>query len=263
MRDVSSVAEGEAETVAPSTRLAVRALAKSYRLGEDALPVLRAVDLEVGAREMVAIMGPSGSGKTTLLNCVSGIDRPDIGEVSISGEPVDFDDETALTLLRRHRIGMVFQFFNLIPTLTVRENVLLPFLIAGGVNRDKAVRADALLARVSLEARIGHYPAQLSGGEMQLVSVARALVHEPDLLLADEPTRNVNPGAGRSIMAVLRDTAKDQGARVLLVTHSPEHAAWADRIAFLKDGMIAAERVHGGDTGSVAAIYDQLVELGI
>lgn len=232
-------------------------------MGADIVPVLGGIDLAVTAGEIIAIMGPSGSGKTTLLNCISGIDPPDAGAVSISDAEVDFTDEAALTLLRRHRIGMVFQFFNLVPTLTVRENVLLPFLIAGTRGRATESRAEALLARVGLSDRSGHYPAQLSGGEMQLVSIARALAHEPDLVLADEPTGNVNPAVGRSIMAALSETAKEQGAGVVLVTHSPEHAAQADRVAFLKDGMIATQLAQSGTANQVGAIYDQLLELGI
>jgi putative ABC transport system ATP-binding protein len=246
-----------------SAGLAVRGLVKGYRLGEERLPVLDGLDLAVAAGEMVAIMGPSGSGKTTLLNCISGIDRPDDGTVTIAGEMVDFGSQRARTLVRRRRVGMVFQFFNLVPTLTVRENVALPFLIVreGGAEAD--ARVEALLDEVGISARARHYPWQLSGGEMQLVSIARALVHRPALLLADEPTGNVNPAVGRSIMATLRTCARREEAAVLLVTHSAEHAAWADRVCFLRDGAIAGERAHGGDTGNVRAIHDHLAALGI
>ena len=247
----------------PQPGLRVRDLFKSYRLGEERLPVLKGLTLGVAAGEMVAIMGPSGSGKTTLLNCISGIDRADEGTVEIAGDPVDYASERARTAVRRRRIGMVFQFFNLVPTLTVRENIALPFLIMRQNGAETAARVAALLAEVGLEARAGHYPFQLSGGEMQLVSIARALVHRPALLLADEPTGNVKPAVGRSIMNTLRDTARREGASILLVTHSAEHAAWADRVCFLRDGTIAAERVHGGDAGDVRPIHDQLAALGI
>ncbi len=244
------------------SRLVVRDLVKTYGMGETRLSVLRGLSLSVESGEIVVIMGPSGSGKTTLLNCISGIDVPDEGRVEVAGRAVDFTDERALTLLRRHRIGMVFQFFNLIPSLTVRENVGLPLLVGnGGMGEDG--RIDDLLAEVGLAARSGHFPFQLSGGEMQLVSIARALVHEPDLVLADEPTGNVNPGVGRVIMDTLRRAAKHHGAGLLMVTHSPEHAAWADRICFLKDGLIAGELRQDGRQEAVAPIYQRLLELGI
>ena len=241
----------------------VRDLAKGYRLGREHLPVLRAVDFHADPGEMVVIMGPSGSGKTTLLNCISAIDKPDSGEVQVAGQAVDFTSELAQTQLRRHHIGMVFQFFNLIPTLTVRENIALPFLVAATHNQRTQSAVEAILSRVGMEHRARHYPHQLSGGEMQLTSIARALVHRPGLLLADEPTGNVNPSAGRTIMDILRDAAKAQQAGIVMVTHSPEYAAWADRICFLKDGVIAGEYSQGGDTSSVAPIYDQLLALNI
>ncbi|MPY71116.1 MAG: ATP-binding cassette domain-containing protein [Alphaproteobacteria bacterium] len=249
------------EQPAPPPCLSVEGLEKEYRLGAERLAVLRGLSLEARAGELVAIMGPSGSGKTTLLNCISGIDRPDAGIVRLDGEAVDYTSERARTLLRRNRIGIVFQFFNLVPSLTVRENVALPSLIAREGPGEE--RADALLARLGLAERAGHYPFQLSGGEMQLASIARALMRRPRLLLADEPTGNVNPSAGRRIMATLGEVARDEGATVLLVTHSPEHAAFADRICFLKDGVIAAIREHGGRADEVLPIHEKLVRLGI
>jgi putative ABC transport system ATP-binding protein len=198
-----------------------------------------------------------------LLNCVAGIDVPDGGEVALDGEPVDLGSEAIRTRLRRRRIGMVFQFFNLIPTLTVRENVALPFFIAGEHNRAAEERVEQLLVEVGMAGRRDHYPFQLSGGEMQLASIARALVHRPSLLLADEPTGNVNPQVGRTIMEILRATAAREGAAVLMVTHSPEHAAWSDRVCFLKDGVIAAEHLQEGQRAEVAIIHKRLVELGI
>jgi putative ABC transport system ATP-binding protein len=198
-----------------------------------------------------------------LLNCVAGIDVPDAGEVVLDGEVVDFRSETKRTRLRRQRIGMVFQFFNLIPTLTVRENVALPFFIAGARDGAAEQRVEQLLADVGMLHRQDHYSFQLSGGEMQLTSIARALAHRPALLLADEPTGNVNPHVARTIMEILRATAAREGAAVLMVTHSPEHAAWADRICFLKDGLIAAEHLHNGRRDDVASIHKRLLELGI
>ncbi len=247
----------------PETRLQVDALTKSYRLGATRVPVLEGLSLHVRRGEMVVIMGPSGSGKTTLLNCISGIDAPDGGRVSIDERPIDYADEGRRTELRRRQVGMVFQFFNLIPTLTVAENVALPFLIAKDERPENPARVRQLLEEVGMDRRRDHLPFQLSGGEMQLVSIARALVHRPLLLLADEPTGNVNPKVGRSIMSILRATAAREDTGVLMVTHSPEHAAWADRVCFLKDGRIAAELAHGGRADDAAPIHARLLELGI
>lgn len=251
------------EGLADTSCLAVRALVKSYRLGEERIEVLRGLSLDLAAGEMVAIMGPSGSGKTTLLNCISAIDAPDGGAVVVAGEPVDFASQEACTHLRRRALGMVFQFFNLVPTLTVRENVALPFLIARRNEAGEAQRVEEMLERTGLAARAGHRPYQLSGGEMQLTSIARALVHRPAVLLADELTGNVNPAVGKSIMETLQKAAKSEGTAVLLVTHSPEHAAWADRVLFLKDGVIAGECCHGGGTADPRPIHEALLTLGI
>lgn len=243
--------------------LEVTNLHKHYRLGEHILPVLNGINLSLRTGEMVAIMGPSGSGKTTLLNCMSGIDVPDRGELSIGGETVNLDMERDRTHLRRYRLGIVFQFFNLIPTLNVRENIALPFLIGRHHPADEESRITELLKATGLEKRAAHYPFQLSGGEMQLVSIARALVHKPEVILADEPTGNVNPSVGRSIMQILRTSAKSQHTSILLVTHSPEHASWADRVSFIKEGVIAGELALDGGPERIAPIYDKLLELEI
>ncbi len=243
--------------------LRIQSLSKSYRLGTHEVPVLRGLSLEVKAGEMVAIMGPSGSGKTTLLNCISAIDLPDGGTVAIQGRSVDYRSEAERTRLRREQIGMVFQFFNLIPILTVRENVALPFFIGGRRNQAAEERVDALLAEVGMAHRSGHLPFQLSGGEMQLVSIARALSQRPTLLLADEPTGNVNPHIGLHIMEILRATARREGSGLLMVTHSPDHAAWADRICFLKDGRIADELRQDGRRDVLVPIHAKLLALGI
>jgi putative ABC transport system ATP-binding protein len=243
--------------------LTASGLVKAYRLGDENIPVLQGLSLEVGAGDLVAIMGPSGSGKTTLLNCIAAIDTPDEGSVEIAGTAVDYGSERARTQLRRRDIGIVFQFFNLIPTLTVRENIALPQQIAGGRRAGRNDRTDTLIERVGLGARRNHLPHQLSGGEMQLVSIARALIHQPALLLADEPTGNVNPAVGRAILQTLRDTVAEENTSVLLVTHSPEHAAWADRVCFLKDGVIAGTVVQENGPEDLAAIYTELQRLGI
>ncbi len=243
--------------------LQIESLTKCYRLGTGEVPVLRGLSLGVNAGEMVVIMGPSGSGKTTLLNCISGIDVPDSGTVTLQGQVVDYQSEAGRTRLRRHQIGMVFQFFNLIPTLTVRENVALPFLISGIRGKMPMQRVQTLLDEIGMSHRSEHLPFQLSGGEMQLVSIARALALRPALVLADEPTGNVNPHIGRSIMEILRVTARQEGTGLLMVTHSPEHAAWGDRICFLKDGRIADELCQNGRRDVLAPIHEKLLALEI
>lgn len=243
--------------------LEVQNLHKHYLLGERNISVLQGLNVSVGKGEIVVVMGPSGSGKTTLLNCVSGIDIPDSGEVKINGELIDLNSARERTLLRRSHIGIVFQFFNLIPTLTVRENISLPFLIAQRKGEEVESRIEVMLETVGLTQRKSHYPYQLSGGEMQLVSIARALVYSPGLLLADEPTGNVNPNVGRSIMDILRATAKQLDTSVLMVTHNPEHAAWADRICFLKEGIIQSEHQQNGEVSNVLPIHEKLLALGI
>jgi putative ABC transport system ATP-binding protein len=243
--------------------LELQNLHKHYLLGERNISVLQGLNVSVGKGEIVVVMGPSGSGKTTLLNCVSGIDIPDSGEVNINGKLIDLNSARERTLLRRSHIGIVFQFFNLIPTLTVRENISLPFLIAQRKGEEVESRIEVMLETVGLTQRKSHYPYQLSGGEMQLVSIARALVNSPGLLLADEPTGNVNPNVGRSIMDILRATAKQQDTSVLMVTHNPEHAAWADRICFLKEGIIQSQHQQNGEVSNVLPIHEKLLALGI
>ncbi|MCB1734433.1 MAG: ABC transporter ATP-binding protein [Gammaproteobacteria bacterium] len=248
-------------------RLAVRGLYKDYALGTEPVRVLSGLDLQVDPAEMVAIMGPSGAGKTTLLNCIAGIDDSDAGQIEVAGMSMHGRPEARRTHVRREAIGMVFQFFNLIPTLNVRENVALPLQILRRPAADTADRVEAMIERVGLKKRADHFPFQLSGGEMQLVSIARALVHEPPLLLADEPTGNVNPAAGRRIMDLLITLTREQGTSVVMVTHSPEHAAWADRICFLKDGVISSEYRHPEpgrhEPDDLKHIYDRLLELEI
>lgn len=258
-----SVSTSSSPSAVAAPLLCVRGLTKSYALGQEAVPVLDGLDLAVAGGEMVAIMGPSGSGKTTLLNCISAIDAPDAGEVLIDERAIDYGSETARTVVRRERIGIIFQFFNLIPTLTAAENVALPFLIGGRMSAAVRERVDTLLDAVGMAKRRAHYPHQLSGGEMQLVSIARALARRPSLLLADEPSGNVNPQIGRRIMEILRDQAGEQGAAVLVVTHSPEHAAFADRVCFLGRGRILAGLEQGGRAQAPEDIHRQLLALGI
>lgn len=235
-------------------------LEKRYAFGDSHVEVLRGVDLTLGPGESCAIMGPSGVGKSTLLSCVAGLVVPEGGAVRVLGEDLAKMEDRGRTLLRR-RMGIVYQFFHLVPNLTVRENVALPFLIDGAPADDAAV--DAMLDRVGLGSRRRHLPSQLSGGEMQLVAIARALVKKPALVLADEPTGNVNVETGRRILSLLLDVLREAGAALLLVTHHPEHAARFERVEFLKDGVLAADAALANGAVSAEAIHDRLRSLGI
>jgi len=240
--------------------LSVRGLVKNYGLGEAQIAVLCGVDLDVAAGEMCAVMGPSGAGKSTLLHLVAGLDEPDRGSVEVLGTRLTGLDDRARTLLRRDKIGIVYQFFNLVSNLTAIENVLLPYYIAEETP-DRAA-AERALERVGMAKRAEHLPAQLSGGEMQLVSIARALVRKPGLVLADEPTGNVNVATGKRILALLREVLKETGSSLLMVTHNPEDAARSDRVVFMKDGVIPPEAALAGPV-EVAEVHQRLRELGI
>jgi len=218
--------------------LRVRGLSKAYQEGEREHEVLHRTDLEVRAGELVAILGPSGSGKSTLLNLISGIDLPDEGEVILGGERVTAMTERDRTLLRRRRIGFVFQFYNLVPTLTVEENLLLPLELRGEVDEEGRERARSLLSRVGLADRLDSFPDRLSGGEQQRVAVARALVHRPDLILADEPTGNLDEATGGRVMDLLEGLVRTDGRTLLLVTHNRAQAERADRILRIREGRL-------------------------
>jgi putative ABC transport system ATP-binding protein len=221
--------------------LEARALAKAYRMGERSVDALAGVDFNVEKGEFVAIMGPSGSGKSTLLHLIGGLDRPSGGEVAVAGQPLATLNDTAVTLLRRRNIGFVFQFYNLLPTLTAEENIVLPLLIDG---KDVALyeeRLARLLALVGLEGRRHHKPEQLSGGEQQRVALVRALITEPAILLADEPTGNLDSKTGLVIMDLLRRLCDELAQTIVLVTHDPRTASFSDRVVFLRDGQIVHE----------------------
>src|SRR6266852_8172317 len=215
---------------------------KSVREGGGARVVLRGVDLSVATGQIVVLLGRSGSGKSTLLNLVSGIDRPTSGTVRVEGVDVAALSETARTRLRRRRIGFIFQFYNLIPTLTVEENLRLPLELNGVDGADGRARALDLLAEVGLRDRASSFPDRLSGGEQQRVAVARALVHEPALVLADEPTGNLDAESARQVLGLLAALAREAGKTVVAVSHSEEVAALADRVLTLADGRLC-ERV--------------------
>jgi putative ABC transport system ATP-binding protein len=217
--------------------LEIQALSKAFAEGGRTRTVLGDLSLAVAEGEIVALMGRSGSGKSTLLNVIAGIDRPDRGAVVVGGTVVSALPERERTLFRRHQIGFVFQFFNLLPTLTVAENVRLPLELVGRKGADAVA---ALLAAVGLADRAGTFPDRLSGGEQQRVAVARALVHEPSLVLADEPTGALDGETGRSVLALLVELARRSRRTMILATHSAEVARAADRVVVLDSGRLGA-----------------------
>ncbi len=214
---------------------------KLYTTGQRTVAALRDVSLEVRAGEFVALMGPSGCGKSTLLHLIGGMDRPTRGQILVGGTELATLSETALARFRRQRVGFVFQFFNLLPTLTVLENVALPLMLDGVRDAKAQERALTLLERVGVQARATHYPAELSGGEMQRVAVARAVVSNPALILADEPTGSLDSENGQHVMDVLRDLNREMGLTIILATHNDEAAQYARRIIRIRDGKIERE----------------------
>ena len=225
------------------TQAALRAvdLTRTIEVGETTVEALRCINLEVTGGQFVALVGPSGSGKSTLLNLVGGLDRPTDGQLWIDGVELSASKEKALTDHRRRRVGFVFQSFNLLPRLTAVENVALPLMFVGVDERERVERAEQLLAQVGLSERMDHRPTQLSGGEQQRVAIARALVNRPAIILADEPTGNIDTTTGAEIMDLLRRLNREQGVTLLLVTHDPEAAGFADRVIQLRDGQIAGQ----------------------
>ena len=213
-------------------------IAKSYREGERERVVFRDASLTVARGEWVFLLGRSGSGKSTLLNLISGIDLPDSGTVLVDGIPLNRLSERDRTLFRRERVGFIFQFYNLIPTLTVEENILLPLELAGALTTASRVSARDLLEQVGLADRGGSYPDRLSGGEQQRVAVARALVHRPSLVLADEPTGNLDAETGRQVLDLFERLVRQTGTTMVLVTHSGEVTQLADRIMVTRDGRL-------------------------
>jgi putative ABC transport system ATP-binding protein len=236
-------------------------LRKQYAMGEVTVNALRGVDLVVQQGEFVAVMGPSGSGKSTLLHLLGGLDIPSDGEVTLGGRRLAHMSDDEVTLIRRRQVGFIFQFFNLLPTLSAAENVALPLLIDGKRIEDYADRIGGLLALVGLDDRAGHRPDQLSGGQQQRVAIARALVTEPAIVLADEPTGNLDRKAGCEVLDLLRRACDEKQQTIVMVTHDPFAAAYADRVVFLRDGNIIREwkLADGGD--NVQAIIDIMAEL--
>jgi putative ABC transport system ATP-binding protein len=214
------------------------ALEKTYAEGAAPVPALRGVSLSLEQGDFVALTGPSGCGKSTLLHQCGAMDRPSRGRLTIEGQDIAALDDDALTRLRRDRIGFVFQFFNLLPTLTIADNIALPCLLAGMPARQAEAKALALATRVGIGHRLGHYPQQVSGGEAQRAAIARALVHEPALLIADEPTGNLDSANGATVLALLGELNRDLGVTMLLATHATDVAAAAHRIIRLRDGRL-------------------------
>jgi putative ABC transport system ATP-binding protein len=219
----------------------LQAVSKVYGEGLARVDALRSVDLEIASGELTSIMGPSGSGKSTLLNLVSALDVPSSGRIVIDGQDIALLDDDALTLFRRRRIGFIFQFFNLLPTLNALDNVLLPAMLERRPTATDRARAEQLLTEVGLEARAKRRIHELSGGELQRVAIARALMLEPGLILADEPTGNLDSATGRSILGLLKRACELRGTTVVLVTHDERAARVGGRIVMLRDGRIVGD----------------------
>jgi len=221
--------------------LEIRAVKKTYGSGELCVQALRGIDLKVEQGEFLAIMGPSGSGKSTLLHMLGGVDRATGGQVLLEGADMNTLSDDRRTILRRQRIGFIFQSFNLLPTLTAEENVTLPLELGGTPTSKARARAEVVLGMVGMLRRRTHLPTMLSGGEQQRVAIARALAIEPALLLADEPTGNLDTANGRQVTNLLRQLVNQQRQTIVMVTHDPNVAAHADRLVCLRDGLIASD----------------------
>jgi putative ABC transport system ATP-binding protein len=236
--------------------VAARALARRYGEGDTAVEALGGVDLDVASQELVAVMGPSGSGKSTLMHLLAGLDKPTSGTVSIAGIELNGLDDTALTRLRREHIGFIFQFFNLLPMLDAEENIVLPLAIAGE-HPDKAW-VDQVITEVGIAHRRSHRPSQLSGGEQQRVAIARSLITRPTVLLADEPTGNLDSKTGAEILELMRHSVDTHGQTTVMVTHDPRAASIADRILFIADGQIVKELGDGATAAEVVNVMSEL-----
>jgi len=215
----------------------VQNVSKKYK--DHNVLALQSVSINIERGKLIALMGPSGCGKTTLLNCLGGLDVPDDGTITIGEISLASMSEAQLTLLRRQKIGFVFQFFNLLPTLSVAENVALPLQLNGGMSfKEIDSRVVQVLEKLGMAERKSFYPAQLSGGEMQRTAVARAIVHKPQLILADEPTGNLDSANGIAVLEILQSLCRDQNETIIMATHSPEAAEYADHVVHMKDGKI-------------------------
>jgi putative ABC transport system ATP-binding protein len=246
-----------APTQVKAPAVAASAVTRRYGDGESAVDALRGVTLEVPAGQFTAVMGPSGSGKSTLMHLLAGLDTPSSGTVGIGGVDITAMNDKQLTKLRRKHIGFVFQQFNLLPTLSAEENILLPLSIAG--RKTDKTDLEALIARVGLQERRDHRPSELSGGQQQRVAIARALISRPTILFADEPTGNLDSASGAEILALLREAVELDGQTTLMVTHDAHAAAAADRVVFIADGRIVADLTEPTEADVLAAVKEAYV----
>jgi putative ABC transport system ATP-binding protein len=244
-----------------ATVLRAQGLAKTYSGDGIEVLALRGVDVEVGAGEFVAVMGPSGCGKSTLLHLLGGLDRPTAGSIELDGRRVESLSEAAWAVLRRRELGFVFQFFNLVGTLTVAENVELPARLVGAAPAEARRRREELLERLGVSARADTLPSRLSGGQQQRVAIARALVNRPAVLLADEPTGNLDSASAAEVLGLLRELKAD-GQTLVLVTHDARVAASADRVLAMRDGLVVDE-TRLEDRQAPAAVISQLLRLEV
>ena len=230
----------QTSVLAPAqTALEATDLVKTYGSGDTAVRALDGVTVAFAAGEFTAIMGPSGSGKSTLMHCLAGLDTPTSGSVRIGGTEISGLGDRALTLLRRRRVGFIFQSFNLLPTLTAEQNIRLPLELAG--RKPEPEWWDAVIASLGLTDRLRHRPSQLSGGQQQRVACARALITRPDVVFADEPTGNLDSRSGAEVLGFLRESVRELGQTVIMVTHDPVAASYAGRVLFLADGRVSGE----------------------
>jgi putative ABC transport system ATP-binding protein len=252
---IALAAPYELDSPAGPAVVEARALRRVYGEGDAAVEALRGVDVDVHEGEMSAVMGPSGSGKSTLMHILAGLDRPTDGTVTVDGVELGGLSDRALTLLRREKVGFVFQFFNLLPMLTAEENVLLPLSLAGAKPDREWV--ETLLDGVGIADRRRHRPSELSGGQQQRVAIARALVTRPRIVFADEPTGNLDSQTSGEVLELLRDSVDRLGQTIVMVTHDPRAAAYADRVLFLADGSVRRE-LRGGSQGEILRVLQEV-----
>jgi putative ABC transport system ATP-binding protein len=241
-------------TAAETAVVSARDVTRRYGEGDAAVDALRGVTLDIVPGQFAAVMGPSGSGKSTLMHILAGLDKPTNGVVEIAGTDITNLSDSRLTLLRRHEVGFIFQFFNLLPMLTAEENILLPLRLAGeSIDRSWA---DQIIDQVGLDDRRKHRPAELSGGQQQRVAIARALASRPTVLFADEPTGNLDSTTGGEILHLLREMVTTHGQTMVMVTHDANAAAMADRVLFLADGLIVRDQGRSGASDVLAAMAE-------
>jgi putative ABC transport system ATP-binding protein len=237
---------------------------KQYQMGEVSVRALDEVSFVVEKGSFVAVMGPSGSGKSTLLHLLGGLDEPTGGEITLADQPISRLSDDEVTLVRRRKVGFIFQFYNLVPTLTARENVALPLMIDGRNVKQHQAKIEELLELVGLSERMDHKPDQLSGGQQQRVAIARAFVNDPQIVLADEPTGNLDSKSGTAVLQLLRQFCDERQQTIVMVTHDPRAASYADRVAFLKDGRTVQDLTvqgSGGHEEDIRAIMRVMREL--